>query len=68
LFKIKCNLPLDNVHDPPQALTFQDLKKHVFTMLLALGSHAQEDPKLLYKVLRICKTAMLSRIQVEHWL
>eukprot|EP00090_Calanus_glacialis_P000154 TRINITY_DN1009_c0_g1_i2.p1 TRINITY_DN1009_c0_g1~~TRINITY_DN1009_c0_g1_i2.p1 ORF type:complete len:1411 (-),score=541.96 TRINITY_DN1009_c0_g1_i2:289-4521(-) len=56
--KVKCHQPLDNVHAPPQALTFDDLKKHVFPMLLALGPHAQADPTLLYKVLRICKTAM----------
>jgi hypothetical protein len=52
--KVKCNLFLDNVHAPPQALTFEELNNHVFPMLLALGPHAQADPTLLYKVLMIC--------------
>ena len=56
--KVKSHPPLDNEHAPPQAVSFEDLKKHVFPMLLALGPHAQADPTLLYKVLRICKTAL----------
>merc|ERR1719347_549001 len=56
--KVKTHQPLDNEHAPPQAKTFEDLKTHVYPMLLALGPHAQADPTLLYKVLRICKTAL----------
>merc|ERR1719347_554172 len=56
--KVKTHQPLDNEHAPPQAKTFEDLKTHVYPMLLALGPHAQADPTLLYKMLRLCKSAL----------
>lgn len=56
--KFKSHKPLDNDYAPPQATTFEDLKTYVFPMMLALGPHAQTDPTLLYKILRICKSAL----------
>ena len=56
--KVKTYKPLESEFAPKQAKTFEDLKKHVFPMLLALGPHAQSDPTLLYKILRLCKSSL----------
>ena len=48
----------DNNHFPVQAQSTDDLGNHVVPMLLALGPHASQDPVLLYKMLRICKSGL----------
>ena len=48
----------DNDRFPAPAETSSDLKTHVVPMLLALGPHASQDPVLLYKMLRICRSGL----------
>ena len=48
----------DNDHFPAQAQTSSELKRDVVPMLLALGPHASQDPVLLYKMLRICRSGL----------
>ena len=56
--KTKTHPRPDNVHFPAPAQTTDELNSLVVPMLLALGPHASEDPVLLYKLLRICKSGL----------
>ena len=49
---------LNNKGAPPQAKTFEEFKEIVVPMLLALGPYSADYPILLYKVLRIMKSAL----------
>jgi hypothetical protein len=49
---------LENSAALPQADTLEDFQSNVIPMLLAVGPYASLDPVLLYKVLRIAKTAL----------
>jgi hypothetical protein len=55
---------LDNPLAPPPALTFVELRDTAIPMLLALGPSMHYDPVLMYKVLRLAKSA-LSRVRTE---
>jgi len=56
--KVRTHPPLDTPGAPPQATTFEDVKLHALPMLLSLGPHAHQDPTLLFKMLRLCKSAL----------
>ena len=56
--KTKLHARPDNDHYPPLCVTIPDLSSCVVPMLHALGPHASQDPVLLYKLLRICKTGL----------
>jgi len=52
------HLPPDNEHFPAPAVGLEQLDREVVPILLALGPHAKQDPVLLIKMLRICRTAL----------
>ena len=56
--KTKHYEPLDSSGGPKQAKTLEEFKEVVLPMLLTLGPYAYHDSVLLYKVLRICKSAL----------
>ena len=49
---------LENSGAPRQAHTLEEFQTIVLPMLLAVGPYASVDPVLLYKVIRIAKTAL----------
>ena len=49
---------LDNKSAPKPAQSFEEFQERVVPMLLALGPYAYTDPILLYKILRIMKSAL----------
>lgn len=56
--KTKTHPRPDNDHFPAPAQSSADLNSLVVPILLALGPHASQDPVLLYKMLRICKSGL----------
>ena len=56
--KVRTHPALDTPNAPPQARSFEEVKHHALPMLLCLGPHAHQDPTLLFKVLRLCKSAL----------
>ena len=49
---------LKNKGAPSPVNTFEEFKRTVVPMLLALGPYSADDPVLLYKSLRIFKSAL----------
>ena len=56
--KTKTHPRPDNDHFPAPAQSSADLNSLVVPILLALGPDASQDPVLLYKMLRICKSGL----------
>ena len=56
--KTKSHPRPDNDHFPAQVVTHADLATSVVPMLLALGPHTSQDPVILFKLIRICKTGL----------
>ena len=56
--KVRTHPALDTPNAPPQARSYEEVKYHALPMLLCLGPHAHQDPTLLFKVLRLCKSAL----------
>jgi len=56
--KVRTHPALDTPNAPPQARSYEEVKNHALPMLLCLGPHAHQDPTLLFKVLRLCKSAL----------
>ncbi|KAK7790717.1 hypothetical protein R5R35_007956 [Gryllus longicercus] len=59
---------LDNSLAPKPATTFLELRDSVIPMLLALGPSLHHDPVLMYKVLRIAKSALTQNCEENQQL
>ena len=59
--------PFNNKAAPVPVNTFKEFRLTIVPMLLALGPYSADDPVLLYKTLRIIKSALgiVSRIKVS---